>query len=67
MVGIFTGDELPVIEADAVVEQQFDIVHNQRFAVLVDGILQFRPYLFHTFDYGLALLFRKMQRFVGVI
>ena len=67
MVGIFTGDELPVIEADAVVEQQFDVVHNQRLAVLVDGILQLRPYLFHTFDYSLALLLRKMQRFVGVI
>lgn len=30
-----TGDELMVVKADAVVELQFDIIDNQRLAVLV--------------------------------
>ena len=29
VVGIFAGDELTVVETDAVVEQQFDVVGNQ--------------------------------------
>ena len=67
MVGIFARDELAIVEADTVVEQQLDIVRNQRSAVFVDGMLQFRPYLIHTFENGFAFLSRKMQCFVCVI
>ena len=49
MIGIVAGDELTVVEADAIIKQQLDVIHDERTAVLVDRILQlnakFFPYI----------------------
>ena len=42
--------ELPVVKADAVVEQYLDIGRNDLFGMLVDGILQFFPDLTEAVD-----------------
>ena len=36
MIGIVAGDELTVVEADAIIKQQLDVIHDERTAVLVD-------------------------------
>lgn len=61
---IFAGYELAVIETHAMVEQQFDIVDNQRLAVLVDGMRQFMPYVLHAEQHRCPLAVRKVQRLV---
>lgn len=40
MVNLLACDELPVVKAQTVVEQQFDVAHNKLARVLVDAALQ---------------------------
>ena len=61
------GDELPIVETHAVVEQHFDIVDYQCAAMLVGRVFQFAADVLQTIDDRVALLFREMQRFVHLI
>ena len=40
MVNLLACDELPVVKAQTVVEQQFDVAHNKLARVFVDAALQ---------------------------
>ena len=68
MVDFLAGDKLAVVEAQTVVEQQFDVAHYQFARVLVDATLQFL--LYHREDTPVDFYFttREMQGFVaGVV
>lgn len=39
-VWLLAGDELPVIEPDAIVEEQYDVGYDQPLAMFIDGMLQ---------------------------
>ena len=39
MIYIFACNELSVIKTNTVIEEQFDIIRYQLFAVFVDGVL----------------------------
>ena len=57
----------PVIETYTVIEQQFDIIHNQRFAVFIYRILQLTTNFLHAINDGLSFLLGQMQSFIGII
>ena len=44
MVDLLAGDELAVVEAEAIVEQQFDVGDDKFAGMLVDGSVQFLLY-----------------------
>ena len=67
MIGIVAGDELTVVEADAIIKQQLDVIHDDRTAVLVDRILQLNANFLHTFYNRPSFLFGKVQGFVGIV
>ena len=53
---ILAGDELAVVEADAVIQQKLDIIHDERFAVFVkDRTLQLLADVLHAADEDLPL------------
>ena len=60
-------EELPVVEARAVVEQHLDVVDDERAAVLVDGVLQLVEDVPHAVDDRLPLLLRKVQRLAHLV
>jgi len=65
--GILPGDELPFVEAQAIVEQQFDVVGDEPFAHPVDCMMQFLLNVQQAVDEDVALLFREMQGFVHLV
>ena len=67
MIGILPGNKLAVIETYTVIEQQFDIIHNQRFAVFIYRILQLTTNFLHAINDGLSFLLGQMQSFIGII
>ena len=44
MVYLLAGDELAVVEAEAIVQQQFDVGDDKFAGMLVDGSVQFLLY-----------------------
>ena len=53
---VLAGDELAIVETDAVIKQELDIIHNKRFAMLVeDGALQLLADVLHAADEDLPL------------
>ena len=66
-VDLAARDELPLVEAYAVVEQQFDVRDDQPSAVLVDGMVQFARYVLQAFEHHEPLLLREMQGLVGFV
>ena len=53
---VLAGDELAVVETDAVIQQKLDIVHDERFAVFVkDRTLQLLADVLHAADEDLPL------------
>ena len=67
MVSILTGDELSFVEAQAIVEQQLDMVGNQPFAHPVHTVLQFLLNVLQAVDEGVSFPFREVQGFVHFI
>ena len=66
-VRILSCDELSVVEAHAVVQQQFDVLGDEAFAVLVDGVVQLLLYLVQTVRENPFLRLRQMKCLVGGI
>ena len=66
-VQVLAGDELAVVEAFAIVEQQFDVVGDEGLAVLVHRVLQFLLNLCQAVNDRPPLLFREVEGFVGVV
>ena len=66
-VQILAGDELAVVEAFAIVEQQLDVVGDEGLAVLVHRILQFLFNLCQAINDRPPLLFREVEGFIGVV
>lgn len=64
---ILTGDELSFVEAQAIVEQQLDVVGNQPFAHPVHTVLQFLLNVLQAVDEGVSFPFREVQGFVHFI
>ena len=60
-------DELAVVEAHAVVEQQLYVADYQLSAVAVDGVLEFLADVAEAVLEHLALAFGEVQRLVGQI
>ena len=50
MVDIAPGNELAFVEAQAIVEQQFNVCSYEPLAETVDGLLEFVPDFFKTID-----------------
>ena len=68
VVGFAAGDELPVVEPHAIVEQQLYVAAYQRFAVLVDGTSEFHLNLVEAVGEYLFLVVRQVQRLArGVV
>ena len=66
-VQVLAGDELAVVEAFAIVEQQLDVVGDKGFAVLVHRILQFLLNLCQAVNDRPPLLLREVESLVGII
>src|ERR1700757_687807 len=66
-VDMIPGDELPVVEADAVAKEQLDIRCDQGTAVLVDRLIQFVLDLREAIQHDLPFLFRQMERLIYII
>lgn len=60
-------DELPVVEARAVVEQHLDVVDDERAAVSVGGLLQLVADVAQALDDRLPLLLREVQRLAHLV
>lgn len=67
LVHLFTGDELTVVEAHAVVEQQLDVATYQGLGVPVDGPLYLDADLFQAVSVDFLLPLRKVERLLGVV
>ena len=67
MIDVRTGDELPLVEAQTVVEQHFDVDGDEPFAVAVDSVFQLLPDLEEAADDHFALSLREVQRLVHFI
>ena len=62
MVDLLTGDELAVVEAKTIVEQQLDVGDNQFAGMLVDGMMKLLRYHGEYTAKNFHLLGREMQR-----
>ena len=60
-------DELPLVEAQAVVQQHLDVDGYQPPAVAVDGVLELVADFPQRVDDQLAFAFRKVQRLVHLV
>ena len=60
-------DELPFVEAHAIIEQQLDVGRYEPLGVLVDGVLGLGAYLVQAVDDDLPLLLREVERLVGLV
>ena len=67
MIDVRTGDELPLVEAQTVVEQHFDVDGDEPFAVAVDSVFQLLPDLEEAADDHFALSLREVQRLVHFV
>ena len=67
LMDVITGNKLPVVKADAVVQKQLNVGYNQSFAVLVNGMLQFIFNLGEAIQYDFPFTFRQMKCFIGLI
>ena len=67
MVDLLARHELTVVETQAIVEQQFDVRHNQIAAMLVDGAVQFLRYHVQYAAKYLNLTGRQVQGLVAGI
>src|SRR3712207_83972 len=60
-IGRTAGDELPLIEAQTIVEQQFYVAADELSAVLVNGMVQLLLYLGKAIAEDGFLVFRQVQ------
>ena len=67
LVLLFAGNKLPVIETDAIVEQQLDGRSDNQVAVAICLVIRFLVDFCQAVDDGLLLLLGEVQRFIGGI
>lgn len=67
LVLFFAGNELSVIETDAIVEQQFDGRSDNQVTVAICLVICLLVDFCQTVDDGLLLLLGEVQRFIGGI
>ena len=66
-VDVVARDELPFVEPRAVIQQQLDVRDDQRAAVFVDRVFQFRLDVQQAVQHDLAFLLREVQGFVHLV
>ena len=66
-VGLLPGDELPLVETQAIVQQQFDLGDQQPPAHAVDIVIELLADGRQTVDEGRALAFGEVQRLVDLV
>ena len=55
-VRLITCDKLPFVETHTVIQQQFDVTHDELLAVLVDRMLQLDPDFMYSISYDFSFL-----------
>ena len=59
-----TCNELPFVEAHAVVQKQLDVACDEAPAQAVDGMVEFHRYLVEAVLYNLSFIFRQVESLV---